>query len=134
MIVAIAIILILIAIKLMYDYRLWLKHIAVNHTIEWWIMVLCCVYSIYILSSHISLKWYLSIPLSAMIISDFIWFFFNGIYNILRGYGWWFTGSGGPNGSKTDAFLKTLKTWQQKVLEIVPLIILIIIYIIFYGQ
>ena len=134
MIIAIIIVLLVICIKLVYDYGLWLKHKPVNHTKEWIIMAVCCMYSVYILSLHSSLNWYFSIPLSALIISDFIWFFFNGIYNVIRGYGWWFTGSGGVNGSKTDAFLRKLKTWEQKVFEIVPLTILLTIYIIYLKK
>lgn len=135
MIVAINIIILAIGIKLMWNYYgLWLKRKPVNHTVEWCLMALACIYSIIVFAKHSTLYWVWGGILSAIIIADFIWFFFNGLYNTLRGYGWWFTGSGGKDGAITDMFLKRLKTWQQKVLEIVPLAISIIIYLKYYKH
>lgn len=134
MILAIILVLIVITVKLIYDYHLWLSHKPVNHKLEWVLMDIACIPSIVLFALHSNLSFVLAIIISALIVADFIWFFFNGIYNKLRGYGWWFTGSGGKDGAITDKFLMGLKGWQQKVFEIVPLIIFITIYIIYFKK
>lgn len=134
MIIPIAIVLVVITIKLIYDYNLWLSHKPVNHKLEWVYMAIACIPSIILFARQSTLPFWVGCFVSALMIADFIWFFFNGIYNKLRGYGWWFTGSGGKDGAITDKFLMGLKDWQQKLFEVVPLISLITIYIIYLKQ
>lgn len=130
---AIAIILpiIVLAIKLILNYRLWLKHKAVKHSKEWFIMAAGCIPSIVLFTKLSPLIWYLSAPLSAAMIAFFIWFFFDGFYNVLRGFNWWFTGSNDTDDAKTDNFLQQLKLWQHVLIKIGGLIIFITLYIIF---
>ncbi len=129
MIAAIIIIVVILIVKIMYDYRLWLKHKPVNHLREWLIMAAFSIPSVILFSNELSIPLFWAYPLSASMCAAFIWFFFNGIYNIIRGYNWWFTGSDG--GSFTDKVLKIIGPFAQKVLEIALLFTTIILYIIF---
>lgn len=113
----------------MYDYRLWLKHKPVNHLREWLIMVAFSIPSVILFSNELSIPLFWAYPLSAAMCAAFIWFFFNGLYNAIRGYNWWFTG--GDGGSFTDKVLKIIGPFFQKVLEIVLLAATITFYIIY---
>ncbi len=87
------------------------------------------IYPIIMLANESNLPLTWAYPLSALMCASFIWFFFNGLYNVLRGYNWWFTGDAG--GSFTDKILKIIGPFAQKVVEIVLLFTTIILYIIF---
>ena len=127
MIIPIAVILFVLGIKLIYDHHLWLSHKPVNHKLEWMLMASGSIYSVirFANESILPLTW--AYPLSALMCASFIWFFFNGLYNVIRGYNWWFTGSGG--GSFTDKVLKIIGPTAQKILEIVLLFGSITFYI-----
>jgi len=131
--IAIIIPIFLLIIKLVNDYRLWLDSKPVNHSKEWKILVACCIPSIILFTLKSNLDWYFAIPLSGLMIAFFIWLFFDGIYNVLRGFNWWFTGSDDADDAKSDNFLQSLKLWQHIAIKIGGLALLITIYILFYD-
>lgn len=54
---------------------------------------------------------------------------FDGLYNIFRGYGWFFTGSeDGPADAKTDNFLQAIPLWANVVIKIGGSLATIFIY------
>lgn len=139
MIPAILIPILVLAAKLAYDYRQWLKHrnqvntrSITNHSLEWVIMAAVCAYPVYWFTVHSSLPWPLAALDSAAMISLFIWLFFDGLYNKLRGFNWWFTGSGESTAANTDKFLKRLPVWLQAVVKVGGVVATAVIYIINY--
>ncbi len=52
-----------------------------------------------------------SIPISGLMIAFFIWLLFDGIYNLIRGFNWWFTGSDDADDAEADNFLQGLKMY-----------------------
>ncbi len=132
MILPITFIVIILIVKLMYDYKLWLKHKPVNHLLEWLLMAAFSIPSIILFSNESSLPLFWAYPLSASMCAAFLWFFFNGLYNTIRGYNWWFTGNDG--GSFTDKILKIIGPFAQKILEVMLLLATITFYIIYHGQ
>jgi len=129
MTIAIIIPIVLLIIKLVYDYRLWLGSKPVNHKKEWLILAACCIPSIVLFTLQSNFAWYFAAPLSGLMIAFFIWLFFDGLYNKLRGFGFWFTGSDDPDDAKTDNFLQSLKLWQHIAIKVGGLLLLILTYI-----
>jgi len=120
---------IVLVTKLVLNYRLWLKHKPVKHSREWIIMAAGCIPSIVIFTSESRLIWLAAAPLAGLMIAFFIWLFFDGLYNKLRGFNWWFTGSDDADDAKADNFLQRLKLWQHIVLKVGGLALLITVYI-----
>lgn len=58
------------------------------------------------------------------------WFLFDGLFNHIRGFNWWFTGSDDKNDAKTDDFLQSISLTKQKWIKIGGTIISVILYII----
>ena len=134
MILAITLIIIVVIVKLRYDYKLWQKHIYVKHSKEWLLMALGSAYSIYYFAEHSTLTRWLSYPLAALMCAAFIMFFFNGWYNTKRGFNWWFLGDVGNKSAITDKFFKKVGSSWQKTIQIGLLIGTIIIYIIYHKK
>ena len=130
MIYAITAIVLIVILKLIYDYDQWLSHKQVDHLKEWLAMAFLSVPSVIIFTMESRLIWYLAALLSGIMCAAFIWVFFNGPYNKLRGYAWTFTGDINEHSAKTDLFLNNFKPWQRMVIELGLLIISITIYII----
>lgn len=136
MILAIILSIIILAVKVVYDYYTWLeKRNGINnksitaHFKEWVLMAIASIPSIILLCKESGLDWYLSAPLAGLMIAFFIWLFFDGLYNKLRGFGWWYNGSDEEDDAGTDKFLKSIPTWLQGVLKIGGLVLFITIYI-----
>lgn len=109
-----------IAIDLFTDYRLWLKHRDVAHqkgaAIRLAALAPCGV------CFTIAHPWTL-VPaaiITVAMIGCVYWLFFDGIYNKLRGFGWWFNGSpeGKTDDSLFDKFLRVLTDSAESFLKI----------------
>lgn len=131
---AISIVIAILVVKLAYDYNLWLSSKPVNHTKEWILMAVFSIPAIVLFTLQSELGWWLAAPLSGAMIAFFIWFLFDGIYNILRGFDWFFTGSDDADDPATDNFLQSLKLWQHILIKVGILSLLITIYIFNYGD
>jgi len=127
--IAIILPIIVLVTKLVLNYRLWLKHKAVKHSKEWFIMAAGCIPSIIIFTMQSKLIWLAAGPLSALMIAFFIWLFFDGLYNKLRGFGWWFTGSDDADDANTDNLLQQLPLWLHILLKVGGLALFITVYI-----
>lgn len=84
-------------LNLIVDYGEWIKNKPVNHGKEAWIRLVLLIPSI----------WILSPPVLWVLLMEFFvyWTLFDGIYNKLRGFDWWFPGSV----EKSDAILDKLQ-------------------------
>jgi hypothetical protein len=144
--IAIAIIIpfIIVAIKVMLNYEDFINVRPINHSKEWRIMALCSLPAVVIFAIKSSLflmpSEYLilkvlytaaAFAIPGLMIAFFIWLFFDGPYNKVRGFNWWFTGSNDPDDARTDNFLQQLKLWQHIVIKIGGLALFVTLYILF---
>lgn len=129
MIAAILNILLVLIVKLVLDYHKWLEYKTVRHGEEWAIMAIFSTPALTLLSIHSSLHWAIALPMSALLIAWLIWNLFDGIYNLLRSFNWWFTGSNDKDDARTDNFLQGLKLWQHVAVKLIPLATLLFFYI-----
>ena len=116
-------------IKLSVDYHKWISHKPVNHTKEWWIIVAMEVPAGWLFVKYSDILFPLSIPIVAGMMMFWFWFLFDGIYNQLRGYNWWFTGSDDKDDPTTDNFLQSLKLWQHIAIKIGGIILFTTLYL-----
>ena len=131
MIIATIILLLIVGIKVLINYEDWINIRPINHTKEWCFMAIAAAPAIYFYTMASSLAWYFAAPLSALMMAFFIWPFFDGLYNKVRGFNWWFTGSEDADDAKTDNFLQGLKLWQHVAIKVGGNILLIGLYIYF---
>lgn len=132
---AIIFVLIILVVKLVSNYNLWLKHKQVNHSKEWVFMAVASIPSIIIFKNYCTLPILFSVSISGAMIAGFLWMCFDGLYNLLRGYGWWFTGSeDGKDDAKTDNFLQGLRLWEHITIKCVFLFIPLFIYLVNYKK
>lgn len=129
-IIATVILLLIVCIKLLINYEDWINVRPINHTKEWCFMAIAAAPAIYFYTMASSLAWYLAAPLSAAMMAFFIWLLFDGLYNKVRGYNWWFTGSDDADDARTDNFLQSIDLWLHKLIKIGGNILLIATYII----
>ena len=132
MIIAIAIVCAVIALKLITNYRKWLRKRPVNHGLEWVVMAALSAYPIYVFTVKHSLPFYISGPLSAIMVMGFIWFWFDGLYNVIRGYNWWFTGTDDADDAKSDKLLKSMPFAAQAFVKFSALLLPTLIYVLTY--
>lgn len=126
--IAILITVITLIVKLVHDYKKWLNSKPVNHKKEWLMMVAANIPSIIIFTLQSSLAWYYAAIVSGLMIAFFIWLFFDGIYNLLRGYGIFFTGSDDPDDADADNFLQSVPLWLHVVIKVGGLALFVILY------
>jgi hypothetical protein len=118
----------LITIKVAYDYRQWLKNrnkvlkkSMIAHAKEFVLMALCSSPSIYLFTKQSAFVWWFAALLSACMCAWIIWNLFDGVFNIIRGFGWFFTGSGEDSAANTDKLLKHFKPWEIWAVKLIPL-------------
>lgn len=118
MIVSIIIFVMVLVIDLFTDLRLFKKGKPVNHKVGA-ALRLAGFIPIYFL-----LGWQI-IPFAGFL----YWLLFDGLYNVFRGFGWWFTGSDDKDDANTDNFLQHLSKWQHITLKIAGLIGSLLLYL-----
>lgn len=131
-IAAIILLLIVLASKVIGDYKLWLKERHINHKKErwrWLLLALCCSPSIVLFTISSDFFWYIAAPISGGMCALFIWVWFDGIYNKLRGFNFWYTGTDDEGDAAPDNFLQSIPKWMHILVKTIPLGILIYIYI-----
>lgn len=132
LVIAIVLLLIVLAVKVFIDVRLWMNERKIDHKKErwrWWVLALSCSPSIALFTLASNFLWYIAAPLSAVMCALFIWLMFDGIYNIARRENWWFTGTNDKEDAIPDNFLQAVPLWMQILLKTVPLATLIYLYI-----
>lgn len=117
------------------DYHKWLKGKVVNHTKEWWLRAALLFPAVGSFAAALPIHWLKGCILSAAMIAFAWWLLFDGIYNLLRGFGWWFNGSkDAANDGWLDSLLMQMEDWQEALLKILPITILIFVYLIVLYQ
>lgn len=129
--IAILIPIVTLIVKLVTNYKKWLHSpiIKVKHSKEWLIMAACNIPAIIIFTINSSLIWYWAALLSGLMIAFFIWLFFDGIYNLLRGYGIFFTGSDDKDDATTDNFLQAIPLWLHVFIKVGGLALFTLLYL-----
>lgn len=115
--------------KIVHDYKKWIDGKIIDHRNKknWIILAVSCIPSIILYSIPCNSWW--AVPISATMSALFIWLFFDGFYNILRGFNWWYTGTDDKEDALTDNFLQSIPLWLHIVIKILPLITIIYLYI-----
>ena len=75
--------------------------------------------------------WYFSLGAALLMVALAWWLLFDGIYNIRRGFNWWFNGS--PEGKTDDSFLdkilRRIPDRAEKWLKIGALVVTVFFYV-----
>lgn len=99
---------VVLGVNLYVDYKTWKKGIAINHKRGAILRVLGLA----------PIPFLIGWSVLGLVLSLY-WFLFDGLFNIIRGFGWWFTGSeDGKDDAKTDNFLQRLKLWQHVTIKL----------------
>lgn len=141
-IIALLLTLIVIGGKLFFNIKKWKnENYVIFHTKEWWIMVACLVPSVFLLTLSSSRDWWglhwiiglaLTLLTSAGMLAAFIWFTFDGFYNLLRGFSFFYLGTDDKDDAKSDNFLQRLSFWQHIIVKLGTIIVLTTLYYVTY--
>jgi hypothetical protein len=123
----------LLIYKLHNNFRKWRNgYKTVKHSKEWVYVAISemIVAGIpLIISSEANL--FLTIAIVEGMIGFWFWLLFDGIYNLIRKFPFFFTGSeDGKEDAKTDNFLQKLSLWQHVCVKIIPVILFTYLFII----
>lgn len=120
MLLLIAILLFLLVLRhdIRTDYRKWLKGLPVLHTNDALYRTLLMLPAfVFFLLAHGKGDWRLMVSIICMLFFTY-WLLFDGLYNKVRGYGWWFTGSDDPDDAATDNFLQNIPHWLHVTIKL----------------
>lgn len=139
---ALVAIIITLMVHLKWNLYLWSKKIHPKHKLEWFFYAIGYGWASYQLSFYLHLEWvkyeWLNIGVKILIpgfmIGSWVWFLFDGFYNIYRPLrpqlSWWFTGSeDGKDDAETDNLLQKLTLNQHKALKFGLILVSTILYI-----
>jgi len=100
------------------DYRKWLKQRGVAHTKEAWLRCLLLSPAIVLFTiAHLGNSWWHLVYAVVMCFFVF-WIVFDGFYNVLRGFNWWYTGSDDKDDAGTDNFLQSIPLWLHILIKL----------------
>lgn len=103
-----------LTIDLVIDIRKWKREdYTVNHKKKW-VRGFGLVPAAILLSWD---NWWLLIPSPGLILFLY-WLLFDGLYNLLRGFGWWYMGSDDEDDAETDNFLQRLPLWAHVTIKL----------------
>lgn len=116
---AIAIFIVVLILFLQHDLDRWMKNLPVDHGGKSVLRRLPFQLPSVAGFAVFAMNWW-AIPVSYLMMNAYWWEFFDGIYNIKRGYRWRYNGSfndPGHTDAGTDKFLKRFKPWQQAIIK-----------------
>jgi len=114
---------------LISDYEKWLKERKVNHAKEGWLRAtLLLIPTLILISAHPN-KTLWPVVYTLLLEGFWYWFLFDGIYNRIRGFDFWYTGTNDKDDAKTDNFLQSMPPWVHKVIKITAVIVATWLYI-----
>lgn len=119
------------------DYKKWKnEQYNLNHTKEWWLRVALLFPSVTGFALLLPVNWIAGCGLSAAMCAFVWWLLFDGIYNKLRGFGWWYNGSDDGEGldANTDEWLRGRKLWVQIAVKVGLAVLFTTLYIIVYAK
>ncbi len=114
---------------LLTDFRKWQNQIPVNHTREGIMRAILLLPSLFFfLFYRDPFPWWM-VPVTIVMVQFWYWLLFDGIYNRLRGFNWWFTGSDDHDDAKADDFLQSIPRWLHVFIKIAGIVISTTFYI-----
>lgn len=128
--IVVADLLIVPILKVLFDIKQWRKKInntsmpdksIIRHGLEWMIVAVFSAPAIIILSMKLKMDWRLSALLSSVIVMLYLWLVIDAGFNKMRGFKFWYTGSGEKTAANTDKFLKQLPLWLHVLIKLVGL-------------
>lgn len=117
-IISTCIFLLVLAADLITDYRLWKKNKPVNHKVGFIIRSVGLTPIFILLGAR-----------SILLVGALYFLLFDGLYNLLRGFNFWFTGSNDKDDATTDNFLQSIPLWAHIALKFALIIVGVIIFI-----
>lgn len=109
-----------IAFNVWYDYRLWLKEKRRPHKKGWRLKAVTSILPILTLIWVSDYKWYYAGGFSVFMTMSWFLVLFSGVYNLLRGYGFFFNGSeDGKSDAITDNFFQAIPFWLGNLIKII---------------
>jgi len=103
-----------------------------NHPLETVFVVICLIGSGILFAMHLPLNWAVTFLIIFFMQFFVFWTLFDGGYNKLRGFNFWFNGSRDPDDSKLDRVLMAMPKWMQICLKLLGCITFIWLYIQYY--
>lgn len=94
--------------KVVYDFKLWKKHIPINHAKEILIVSIPVGVSVYLFGYESDCSFPLNYLISFLLCASWYMFLFNGGFNLVRHFNWWFIGTPDPNDSGTEKFFRKI--------------------------
>lgn len=125
--------LVALAIELLIDYKAFLKARIVKHKTKPVKRFFMLLPSIICFTANHPFNWYEASPIVIIMLAASWWLLFDGLYNIIRNYPWWFNGGHNdptePDSSILDKWLSKLSDKWEAIIKIGLAGSLIIIYI-----
>jgi len=128
MILVVIISLLPITFKLINNYQKWIDREKVNHRKEFWLMVAAYIVPGIMFYQYTTINYILSALIIIGMIGFWFWFLFDSIYNVIRGFKMWFTGSDDKDDAYLDNFLQSLKLWQHVAIKTGGILIFTTLY------
>lgn len=124
----VGIFLLVLTIKLLYDLNEWKYERPTNHPVEWAISAFPLITAAIILADDATHYW-ITLGTSLSLVAIWMWTLFDGLYNVLRGQKWNFTGTVDEDDAWWDKLQRKYPwIWKAKiVLSIVFLITYVIL-------
>ena len=123
----------ILAWDIITDYRKWLKQRGVKHTDEAWLRVLLMIAPTILFCIAHTPAFNIWVLVNVAMMEFFLfWLLFDGFYNKIRGYGWWFAGSDDEDDAWLDNIIQAWP-WMAKIIKITGAILFVTIYIITYA-
>ena len=122
-----------LTIDLVTDYKIWLNnHKTIDHDRGTWLRAIGLVPAIILFTLSVGWSfpyWLIASLISFLVVGFNYWNLFDGIFNLLRGYSWLFTGSDDPDDSKSDNFLQSISLTEHILLKLGGSVVFILLYI-----
>lgn len=108
-----------IAFNVWYDYRLWLKEKRRPHKKGWRLKAVTSILPILTLIWVSDYKWYYAGGFSVFMAMSWFLFLFDGVYNTLRNFGFFYRGTNDPDDALTDNFFQVIPFWLGILIKII---------------
>lgn len=120
--------------EVLHDYKRWKaeEYGRIKHGKRWRLRACMCTpiiagLTIALAPSKGFLIW---APITSTILVALGWWLtFDGWFNNIRGFNWWYAGSDDPKNAHTDDIIHSLRKWQHIALKAVSLSTFIVLYI-----
>ena len=127
---AIVILLLTIYFKVAYDFKLWQRHLPINHAKEIAIVSIPVGVSVFLFGYASGFAFPYNYLAAIFLCGSWYMFLFNGLYNLVRHFNWWFIGTPDDNDSLTEKFFRAIGMPTTIALQVLLIIISTYLYFI----